>query len=226
MPYSSRYLEADQGALPTGEILTAAPGDINDFASAPGLALGHARDQPGFAGNCGADGACEGYNGYFLIEGAPRNAVVVSLASAFSGIRADLRTDQPGVVIYSCNWFDGSSSLKASTQGLPGRDKVTRSSCVAIEAQDYVDGINQYVFPLSLLYHQSFSFLASPPLSSSRIYVCEIGVCRRACECVCVGVCSIANGEFNSPEWGRVDAQISGPGDKYTWESSWTFSNL
>jgi aldose 1-epimerase len=171
MPYSSRYLEADQGALPTGEILTAAPGDINDFASAPGLALGHARDQPGFAGNCGADGACEGYNGYFLIEGAPRNAVVVSLASAFSGIRADLRTDQPGVVIYSCNWFDGSSPLKASTQGLPGRDKVTRSSCVAIEAQDYVDGINH-------------------------------------------------------PEWGRVDAQISGPGDKYTWESSWTFSNL
>ena len=147
MPYSARYLEADQGALPTGKILTAAPGSINDFASAPGLELGHARDQPGFEGNCGADGACEGYNGYFLIEGAPRDAVVVSLASAFSGIRADLRTDQPGVVLYSCNWFDGSAPLKASTQGLPGRDTVTRSSCVAIEAQDYVDGINQYVPP-------------------------------------------------------------------------------
>lgn len=160
MPYSARYLEADQGALPTGEILTAAPGSINDFASAPGLALGHARDQPGFEGNCGADGACEGYNGYFLIEGAPRDAVVVSLASAFSGIRADLRTDQPGVVLYSCNWFDGSAPLKASTQGLPGRDAVTRSSCVAIEAQDYVDGINQYVPP--------------PPRS---LRVCVVSVC-------------------------------------------------
>lgn len=57
LPYSSRYLEADQGALPTGKILTAAKGSINDFASSPNLTLGHARDQPGFEGNCGADGA-------------------------------------------------------------------------------------------------------------------------------------------------------------------------
>lgn len=57
LPYSSRYLEADQGALPTGKILNAAKGSINDFASSPNLTLGHARDQPGFEGNCGADGA-------------------------------------------------------------------------------------------------------------------------------------------------------------------------
>ncbi|KAL2021861.1 hypothetical protein VTK56DRAFT_6456 [Thermocarpiscus australiensis] len=142
MPYSQRYLENDQGAVPTGNILTAAPGSINDFASQPGLFLGHARDQPGFEGNCGADGACEGYNGYFLIEGAPRGAPVVSLASAFSGVRADLRTDQPGVVLYSCNWMDGTAPLK-STQGLDGRENtVGRSSCIAIEAQDFPDGIN------------------------------------------------------------------------------------
>jgi len=30
----------------------------------------------------------------------------------------------------------------------------------------------------------------------------------------------------NSPEWGRVDAQILGPGEKYSWESSWTFGLL
>ncbi|KAK7957339.1 aldose 1-epimerase [Apiospora aurea] len=171
MPYSANYLEADQGALPTGKILQAAPGSINDFASKPGLALGHARDLPGFAGNCGADGACEGYNGYFTIEGKPApDAVVVELASAFSGVKAELRTDQPGVVLYSCNWFDGTAPLKAD-QGLEGRRNVTRSSCVAVEAQDYVDGINH-------------------------------------------------------PEWDRLDHQISKPGDKYSWESSWTFSQL
>jgi galactose mutarotase-like enzyme len=146
MPYSQRYLVADDGALPTGEIGVAEPGSINDFASDAGIQLGHASGEPEFPGNCGAGGACEGYNGYFLIDDAPEDAVVVSLASPFSGIKADLRTDQVGVVIYSCNWFDGSGSLK-STQGLEGRDTVTRSSCVAIEAHDYVDGINQYVFP-------------------------------------------------------------------------------
>ncbi|KAK1776212.1 galactose mutarotase-like domain-containing protein [Copromyces sp. CBS 386.78] len=173
MPYSARYLEADQGALPTGKILTAARGSINDFASAANLALGHARDQPGFSGNCGANGACEGYNGYWLIENKPsRDAVVVSLASPFSGVKADLRTDQPGVVLYSCNWMDGSAQLK-STQKLAVNGTAVprtagRSSCVAIEAQDYPDGINH-------------------------------------------------------PEWGRVDKQILGPGQKYNWESSWTF---
>ncbi|KAI0592823.1 galactose mutarotase-like domain-containing protein [Biscogniauxia sp. FL1348] len=178
MPYSGRYLAADAAALPTGAIAAAPPGSLNDFASAPGLALGHARGDPGFAANCGA--ACEGYNGYFLIDREGdrvgddgedgEGAVVVSLASPFSGVRADLRTDQPGVVVYTCNWMDGSADLK-STQGTAERGKVGRSSCVAIEAQDYVDGINH-------------------------------------------------------PEWGRVDKQIVGPGDTYSWESSWTFGLL
>lgn len=142
MPYSKRYLIADDGALPTGKIGTAEPNGINDFASRPGLFLGHARSDPTFAGNCGGGGACEGYNGYFLIDDAPKDAAVVQLASAFSGIKADLRTDQPGIVIYSCNWMDGTADLK-STQGTKTNRKVVRSSCVAIEAQDYVDGINQ-----------------------------------------------------------------------------------
>ncbi|KAI1652349.1 galactose mutarotase-like protein [Daldinia loculata] len=170
LPYSKRYLVADDGALPTGKIGTAEPNSINDFSSRPGLFLGHARSDPKFSGNCGGGGACEGYNGYFLIDNAPKDAVVVSLASAFSGITADLRTDQLGVVLYSCNWMDGTADLK-STQGTETIKKVGRSSCVAIEAQDYVDGINH-------------------------------------------------------PEWGRVEEQITGPGQKYSWESSWTFGTL
>ncbi|KXX79359.1 Aldose 1-epimerase [Madurella mycetomatis] len=171
MPYSSRYLEADQGALPTGEILTAEPGSINDFASEAGMVFGHAREQPGFQGNCGADGACEGYNGYWLIEDAPEDAVVLTLASEFSGVKAELRTDQPGVVLYSCSWMDGSAQLK-STQGLEDEERtVARSSCVAIEAQEWPDGINK-------------------------------------------------------PEWDRMDKQIFGPGQTYSWESSWTFGLL
>jgi aldose 1-epimerase len=142
IPYSARYLEQDDGDVPTGNILTAAPGSINDFASSPDLPVGHAIDEPGFEGNCGASGACQGYNGYWIIDDAPKDAVVATLASPFSGIKAELRTDQGGLVLYSCNWFDGSQALK-STQGLEDRHTVGRSSCIAIEAQNWVDGINQ-----------------------------------------------------------------------------------
>lgn len=69
--------------------------------------------------------------------------MVVRLASAFSGVKAELRTDQPGVVLYSCNWMDGSAVLKG-TQGIKGvNEKVVRSSCIAIEAQEWPDGVNQ-----------------------------------------------------------------------------------
>ncbi|KAK4225217.1 aldose 1-epimerase [Podospora fimiseda] len=141
LPYSKRYLEADQNSIPTGKIITAAPSSINDFASEPDLLLGHSKNDPAFAGNCGANGACEGYNGYWLIEDAPKDAVVLTLASPFSGVKAELKTDQPGVVLYSCNWMDGSNSVK-SNQGFKKDQKVVRSSCIAIEAHDYPDGIN------------------------------------------------------------------------------------
>ena len=30
----------------------------------------------------------------------------------------------------------------------------------------------------------------------------------------------------SSPEWGRLDKQIYGPGDKYHWESAWKFGTI
>ena len=140
MPYSKRYLEIDSGALPTGKILTAEADSVNDFASKADIPLGHAVGAKGFKDNCG--GSCDGYNGYWLFEDAPANATVLQLASPWSGIKAELRTDQPGAQVYSCFWSDGKAALK-STQGLEKRKTVDSSSCVAIEAQDYVDGINQ-----------------------------------------------------------------------------------
>ncbi len=80
---------------------------------------------------------------------------MLKLASPFSGVSAELRTDQPGVVLYSCNWSDGTAVLK-STQGIKGvNEKVGRSSCIAIEAQEWPDGINQSVAFL-LFFFSSF----------------------------------------------------------------------
>jgi len=143
MPYAKRYLAIDSSALPTGKILTADPGSVNDFASKPGITLGHARSSAQFKGNCG--GGCDGYNGFWIFDAVPSDdAVVLSLASPWSGVKADLRTNQAGVVLYSCAWSDGSANLKG-TQGTASKKKVDKSSCIAIEAQDYVDGINQSV---------------------------------------------------------------------------------
>lgn len=140
LPYSKRYLEIDSGALPTGKILTAEPGSVNDFASAANIPLGHSLGAAGFVDNCG--GGCNGYNSFWIFDDAPKGDPVVTLASPWSGVKAELRTDQPGAQVYSCWWMDGTAPLK-SDQGLEGRDKVNSSSCLAIEAQDYVDGINQ-----------------------------------------------------------------------------------
>jgi len=141
IPYGKRNLAADAGALPTGEIITVPANSADDFWSTPHQ-LGFATGRPDFTGHCG--GQCTGYNGQWLLEGVPdKNTVVARLASPWNGITADLRTNQQGLVIYSCYWMDGSILLK-KTQGRKGGDgNVKSSGCVAIEAHDWVDGINQ-----------------------------------------------------------------------------------
>lgn len=141
MPYAKRVMEADQNALPTGVIANVSKGDISDFWTAPHQ-LGFASGNANFENHCG--GGCHGYNGNWAFDDdRPKSDVALTLASAWTGIKADLRTNQDGIVIYTCNWNDGKSEYK-STQGIAGQDKfIPRDGCIAIEAQDYVDGINQ-----------------------------------------------------------------------------------
>lgn len=141
MPEAKRVLEADANALPTGVIADVAPGDMSDFASAPHQ-LGFASGNAEFENHCGS--GCHGYNGAWAFnEDRNKSAAVLTLSSAWSGIKADLTTNQDAVVLYTCNWNDGKTDFK-STQGIAGQDtKIPRDGCIAIEAQDYVDGINQ-----------------------------------------------------------------------------------
>ncbi|CBY00123.1 similar to aldose 1-epimerase [Plenodomus lingam JN3] len=140
MPEAKRVLEADANALPTGVIADVAPGDMSDFASTP-RALGFASDRAEFENHCGA--GCHGYNGAWAFnENRDKSATVLTLSSRWSGIQAELTTNQDAVVLYTCNWNDGKTDFK-STQGVAGQDrKIPRDGCIAIEAHDYVDGIN------------------------------------------------------------------------------------
>lgn len=169
MPEARRVLEADGNALPTGVITKVAKGAIDDFWSAPHQ-LGFASGNAGFENHCG--NGCHGYNGNWAFnDKRDKRKTVLTLSSEWSGIKAAMTTDQDAVVLYTCNWNDGKAEIK-SAQGAPGQDKfIPRDGCIAIEAQDYVDGINH-------------------------------------------------------PEWGRLDKQIFGPGDKYHWEAAWTFGTI
>lgn len=141
MPEANHFLLADGNALPTGEIKKIAVGDMDDFASAP-RQLGWASDQAEFEKHCG--GGCHGYNGVWALDlERNKSARVLQLSSAWSGIKADLTTDQDALVLYTCNWNNGKTEFK-KTQGVEGQDRIIpRDGCIAIEAQDYSDGINQ-----------------------------------------------------------------------------------
>jgi aldose 1-epimerase len=141
MPEARRVMLADANALPTGVLANVTVGDISDFWSAP-HELGFASGNANFENNCGS--GCHGYNGNWAFnDKRNKSATVLTLASEWSGIKADLVTNQDAVVLYTCNWNDGKTEFK-STQGVAGQDKfIPRDGCIAIEAQDYVDGINQ-----------------------------------------------------------------------------------
>jgi aldose 1-epimerase len=104
--------------------------------------LGFASGNAEFESHCG--NGCHGYNGAWAFnENRNKKAPVLTLSSAYSGIKAKMTTNQDAVVLYTCNWNDGKSEFKR-TQGVKGQDKfIPRDGCIAIEAQDYVDGINQ-----------------------------------------------------------------------------------
>jgi aldose 1-epimerase len=141
MPEARRVMEVDANALPTGLIANSTAGDIADFWSAPHQ-LGFASGNANFQNNCGT--GCHGYNGNWAFnDQRNKSATVLRLSSAWSGIKAEMVTNQDAVVLYTCNWNDGKTEFK-KTQGVAGQDKfIPRDGCIAIEAQDYVDGINQ-----------------------------------------------------------------------------------
>ncbi|PUU72764.1 galactose mutarotase-like domain-containing protein [Tuber borchii] len=144
MPFSQRILEPDPNMLPTGQILSIPEGDINDFWSKPKL-VGTDRNSPLWKSNCG-DGCEGGYNNCWIVDklGSQATEPVATLSSGWSGIKVDIYTDQVGMQVYSCNWVGDKMPIK-KTQGGPGaatNGLMKPSGCIALEAQDWSDGIN------------------------------------------------------------------------------------
>lgn len=106
-PFSQRHLEPDANMVPTGKIPKIPKGDINDFWSKP-KQLGTNMNDPKWVGNCGTGSGCQGYNNLWVVDKAradPR--IAATLASKWSGIKVDVRTDQQGMQLYTCYWSGG-----------------------------------------------------------------------------------------------------------------------
>ncbi|KAA8916140.1 hypothetical protein TRICI_001724 [Trichomonascus ciferrii] len=136
LPYASRYVKTDSILIPTGEIGMVKDTPTLDFTKAKTIG----KDIKEAKGLCG-DG-CTGYDNAFINDVADKYATSLSLSSKTSGIRMDIKTNQAGYQIYTCDNMNSTIPIKKDQ--LYGRDefKVPQYGCIVIEPQDWIDGIN------------------------------------------------------------------------------------
>lgn len=150
--------------VPTGKLTTIPKDDINDFWSKP-KEIGASITSPGWVGNCGTSNGCEGYNNCWIVDKNPiLDRPVATLSSEWSGIKLDIFTNQGAVQLYTCYYMNGTFLDRSwvvvkhfvdysigeiaikKTQGGHGSATngfVKSGGCLALEAQDWNDAINQ-----------------------------------------------------------------------------------
>lgn len=134
---ASHYLPIDALSIPTGEI---APVDGTPFdfreAHTLGERIGQQDEQLGYA---------HGYDHNWCIDKESDGVEsVCSLYDPQSGRCIQVLTDQPGLQVYSGNFFAGAE------KGSNGKDLGFRSS-IALEAQGWPDAVNRPQFPQCIL---------------------------------------------------------------------------
>ncbi|WP_432490971.1 aldose epimerase family protein [Kineococcus gypseus] len=129
---ASRYLPVDEHLVPTGELRDVS-GTPFDFRSATrvGERLREADEQLLLAG---------GYDHCLVLDGAGTGERVVGeLAGPRSGRRMQLRTDAPGVQLYTGNFLDGSWRT-------PDGRPVRQGDALCLETQLLPDAVNRPAF--------------------------------------------------------------------------------
>lgn len=135
---ASRYLSTDETCIPTGE-LAAVEGTPMDFRESK--AIGHDIDVDFEALNIG-----HGYDHCWTIDDHRKGELnkAACLFSSQSSILLEVYTTQPGIQVYTSNWFDGADN---SRDGTPLHNR----QGVALECQNFPDSPNQPTFPSPVL---------------------------------------------------------------------------
>ncbi|EMC99907.1 hypothetical protein BAUCODRAFT_354698 [Baudoinia panamericana UAMH 10762] len=142
MPYADRLIDIDGIEVPTGGI-NITNGTAYDF-TAPGKTIG--QDLYTLVNSCGT--GCVGYDNAFILD-RPRfqpndpELEILQMWSPSTGIKMSLESNQQGLQIYTCSGQNGTIPVKASQQHLANTTHVEKYGCIVIEAQDWIDAINQ-----------------------------------------------------------------------------------
>lgn len=134
---ASHYTPIDSLSIPTGEIASV-EGTPFDFRTAHriGERIGEENQQLKYA---------RGYDHNFCLDKAPGEyGLVCKVWDPESGREIDVYSDQPGLQVYSGNFFNGASN------GKTGRPMPFRSA-LALECQNYPDAVNNPAFPSAIL---------------------------------------------------------------------------
>ena len=131
---SSSFLELGEDLIPTGELLPV-EGTPFDFRKEAPISQGVAN---GIEQNKLAGG---GYDHPFCLDSRFEKEII--LEDSQSGRKLVVETDQPAVVIYTCNQYEGDYSIR----GVKPHDHMA----ICLETQGYPDAINQPHFPSIVL---------------------------------------------------------------------------
>ncbi|GGF35582.1 aldose epimerase family protein [Echinicola rosea] len=126
------YVAVKEGSIPTGEILSV-KGTPLDFLNTKKIKEGVMADHPQTV-------IANGLDQTLVVD---KNQPAAVLSSEASGICMEVATSEPGIQLYSANYFDGTLEGKGKTYPKHGG--------IALETQHFPDSPNQPHFPTVVL---------------------------------------------------------------------------
>lgn len=155
LPYASNYVKTDTILIPTGE-LPSVQGTGYDFRQAKALRDNFNQTD----GYCGFN--CKGWDSCWVEpKGHPRNKPSFEVYSPASGIKLSISTNQEAWQIYTTAGLDTPATKpqiprKRAHGGDGTLDKVYENySAMVIEAEDYIDAINNPKWGRNQIYDQN-----------------------------------------------------------------------
>lgn len=140
MPRADKYIKTDGILIPTGPI----PSVNNtpfDFQT-PRTFNERFNETHNVCGT-----GCQGWDTCFVMSEHDRNSTILTLSSPETGIILNVKTNQDAIQVYTCDGVSspvkGSLPRKRVHGGDGTLDKIYENhSCVVLEMEDYIDGIN------------------------------------------------------------------------------------
>ncbi|KAJ7684030.1 galactose mutarotase-like domain-containing protein [Mycena rosella] len=145
---SSNIITTNGELIPTGS-LTPVEGTPLDFRKAK--SIGGSINATAAEEYCGT--GCVGFDNCWIYDDNDCKKPVFSLWSVNSGIKLDVTTNQPALQVYTCNGLFNPALPIPRKVDQGGPDAVYGyHSCVVVEQESWIDGINHPEFPVNQIY--------------------------------------------------------------------------